>query len=287
MSPARRRACGAMQVHERLAEENPAYRRNELKNEELTAQALRTGKAQELMRRIVKIPTVVHVVYKTGQENIGKQQVTSQVTVLNRDFRGQNPDKSKVPAAWSSMVADSKIEFVLAKRDPDGKPTDGITRTKTNRGAFGADDSVKKRSAGGVPAWPTNRYLNIWVCTLGSGLLGYAQFPGGPPAPTAWSCSTRHSGPRAPHRPRSTTAERRRTKWGIGSTSATSGATRWAARAATAARTPRTAPAPTTGSRRSRLSRATTPRTATCSVTTWITSTTPRCSCSPRVRPPG
>ena len=30
------------------------------------------------------------------------------------------------------------------------------------------------------PAWPANRYLNLWVCTLGGGLLGYAQFPGGP-----------------------------------------------------------------------------------------------------------
>ena len=26
---------------------------------------------------------------------------------------------------------------------------------------------------------PTS-YLNIWVCNLGDGLLGYAQFPGGP-----------------------------------------------------------------------------------------------------------
>ena len=180
MSPARRRACGVMQVHERLAEENPSYRRNELRNEELTARALQSGQAQEVMRRLVTIPTVVHVVYKRDRENIGKQQINSQLTVLNRDFRGQNPDKSKVPSAWTSLVADSKIEFKLAKRDPDGKVTDGITRTRTQRSSFGADDSVKKKSTGGVTAWPSNRYLNIWVCTLADGLLGYAQFPGGP-----------------------------------------------------------------------------------------------------------
>ena len=34
--------------------------------------------------------------------------------------------------------------------------------------------------AGGIDAWPTQKYLNIWVCDLGGGLLGYAQFPGGP-----------------------------------------------------------------------------------------------------------
>jgi hypothetical protein len=31
-----------------------------------------------------------------------------------------------------------------------------------------------------VNAWPADRYLNIWVCTLANGILGYAQFPGGP-----------------------------------------------------------------------------------------------------------
>ena len=29
-------------------------------------------------------------------------------------------------------------------------------------------------------AWPAARYLNLWACNLGGGLLGYAQFPGGP-----------------------------------------------------------------------------------------------------------
>ncbi|HKG22285.1 MAG TPA: zinc metalloprotease, partial [Blastocatellia bacterium] len=32
----------------------------------------------------------------------------------------------------------------------------------------------------GKAPWPTDRYLNLWVCNLGGGLLGYAQFPGGP-----------------------------------------------------------------------------------------------------------
>jgi hypothetical protein len=27
---------------------------------------------------------------------------------------------------------------------------------------------------------PTTKYLNFWICNLGEGLLGYAQFPGGP-----------------------------------------------------------------------------------------------------------
>jgi hypothetical protein len=79
------------------------------------------------------------------------------------------------------VAADARIEFELAGTGPDGEPTGGITRTRTSTTSFGDDDRVKFGSAGGVDAWPSERYLNLWVCPLGGGLLGYAQFPGGPP----------------------------------------------------------------------------------------------------------
>ena len=87
-----------------------------------------------------------------------------------------------MPDAWKGLVADSKIKFQLATKDPDGKRTDGIVRVQTDRASFGAGDGVKRASKGGSTAWPTDAYLNLWVCTLGGGLLGYAQFPGGPKA---------------------------------------------------------------------------------------------------------
>jgi hypothetical protein len=87
---------------------------------------------------------------------------------------------SNVPEAWKGLVVDAKIEFALATRDPGGKPTDGVTRTKTERAQFGTGDDVKTKAGGGAAPWPSGRYLNIWVCNLGGGLLGYAQFPGGP-----------------------------------------------------------------------------------------------------------
>jgi Pregnancy-associated plasma protein-A len=180
MSPAPRRKCGAMEVHERLSEEFPSYRANQLRIDEFTERSLRTGEAQRAMRRLITIPVVVHVVYKRDTENISKQQINTQISVLNRDYRATNTDKSSVPAPWQSLVTDAKVEFKLATRDPQGKQTDGVTRTKTDVSAFGADDTVKKASTGGVAAWPASKYLNIWVCNLGGGLLGYAQFPGGP-----------------------------------------------------------------------------------------------------------
>jgi hypothetical protein len=81
---------------------------------------------------------------------------------------------------WSALAVDTMIRFALAKTDPNGKPTTGITRTRTTATSFTQDDSVKSTARGGQDAWPSDKYLNIWVCSLGNGLLGYAQFPGGP-----------------------------------------------------------------------------------------------------------
>ena len=44
---------------------------------------------------------------------------------------------------------------------------------------------MKFKAKGGIKAWNTKKYLNIWVCTLSDGLLGYAQFRGGLPIPMA------------------------------------------------------------------------------------------------------
>ena len=64
---------------------------------------------------------MVHVVHKKPQENISKAQVQSQITALNQDFRATNPDVSQVPDPWKGLVADAKITFKLATKDPDGK----------------------------------------------------------------------------------------------------------------------------------------------------------------------
>jgi len=178
-----RRQCGAMAAHFRLLEQDPGFRSRQASLEGATSRAMATeGRA---LTRAAKpptvIPVVVHVIYNLPSENISLTQITSQIAVLNRDFRAKNPDRSKTPVPFKGLVSDSNIEFALATKDPQGKPTNGVTRTKTTRTSFGTNDSVKFKGSGGADAWPTTRYLNIWACTLGSGLLGYAQFPGGPP----------------------------------------------------------------------------------------------------------
>ena len=122
MSPrARRRQCGTMQSFEELAEETPSFRANQSQIHDFTVRSIETGEAQKLARRRITIPVVVHVVYKTAQENISKRQIQSQITALNKDFRAQNPDRANVPPVWQGLVADGKIEFKLATKDRTGR----------------------------------------------------------------------------------------------------------------------------------------------------------------------
>ncbi|MBV9209115.1 MAG: zinc metalloprotease [Acidobacteria bacterium] len=169
-----------MVAHMRLLEQDPGFRMRQMQLETSIARRMFSGAVAR--PGITTIPVVVHVVFRTAAENISTSQIKSQIAALNKDYRATNPDRSKVPAVWKGLITDARIQFKLATKDPQGHSTTGITRTQTTRTSFGSNDSVKSAATGGKNAWPTNRYLNIWVCTLGGGLLGYAQFPGGPAA---------------------------------------------------------------------------------------------------------
>jgi hypothetical protein len=180
------RRCATDRVHLRLLLEQPEYaaRRAAVENQAFRARmAFRTGRGMAEGRTgCTRIPVVVHVVSRTATENISQAQIDSQIDVLNQDFRKKNSDVSSVPAVFQSLAADARIEFALATTDPSGNPTNGVTRRTTTVNGFTDDDAVKRNSTGGTDAWPADRYLNLWVCRLAGGLLGYAQFPGGPAA---------------------------------------------------------------------------------------------------------
>ncbi len=145
---------------------------------------------------MVTIPVVVHVVYKTAAHNISDAQIASQIDVLNADYSAANTDLPNVPAPWKSLVGNARIKFKLASRDPAGNAASGIVRHKTGVTEFGLDDPVKSTAADGSDPWDSARYLNIWVCSLADGLLGYAAIPGRPRGrPMASSSATRLSAP--------------------------------------------------------------------------------------------
>jgi hypothetical protein len=158
-----------MAAHMRLLERVPGFRHRQFALEKATTER-RAAAAR--VPRLVTVEVVVNVVYQTSQQNVSDSQIKSQIAVLNRDFAAKNPDREKVPAPWQGLATDSRLRFKLAK----------VVRKKTTRSSFSTDDGVKRASAGGVAPFEPKTHLNLWVCALADGVLGYAQFPGGPTA---------------------------------------------------------------------------------------------------------
>lgn len=188
------RNCGTMLHHDHLLKTDPNYKYN-IENIERFTQEYIQNHANAKTSTIVTIPVVFHVVYRLASENIPDSRIMEQLDVLNKDFAKLNSDTNLVPAVWKPLHVDTQIRFCLAQRDPSGNPTTGITRTSTTKTSFDiyADD-VKFTATGGKSAWNTSEYLNIWICRLSGGILGYAQLPGGPVATDGVVIDYRYTG---------------------------------------------------------------------------------------------
>lgn len=141
----------------------------------------RANRTTEDPDAIFLIPVVVHVIHNNTTDaiglgdNISDEQIFTAIEVLNEDFRRKNPDTVNTPNWAKPVAADVQIEFRLASQDPDGFPTDGITRTKGNKNSYNyISDEVELK---GYSYWPSSEYLNIWVASLSNNIVGFAQFP--------------------------------------------------------------------------------------------------------------
>jgi hypothetical protein len=161
-----KRGCASQDVLQAQLKADPtlAIRMNQI--EAFTEKAMLT---KRLVNGKVVIPVVVNVLYRTAAENISDAQIQSQIDVLNKDYTATNPDFSSTPAEFAGVAANVGITFELKQ----------IIRKSTTKTSWGTTDTMKKTTRGGLnPTSPSNT-LNLWACTIGGGILGYAQFPGG------------------------------------------------------------------------------------------------------------
>ncbi|MBW8050711.1 MAG: zinc metalloprotease, partial [Cytophagales bacterium] len=175
--------CGTMQHMQYLFSNNPGLEQK-LKDDEIKLQQSIANQANNIPLKIapiMTIPTVVHIVWRTGAENISDAQALAMIDRMNEDFRRLNADAVNTPADFLSVAADMEIEYCLALVDPSGNPTNGITRRQTTVTSFSTNDDVKFTANGGDDAWDVTQYFNIWICNLSGNLLGYGEFPTGPP----------------------------------------------------------------------------------------------------------
>jgi hypothetical protein len=174
------RRCASDDRYQQLYQTNAEFReaRKRLKSLTVAFESVRSGERTAPLR----IPTVVHVVHHTPEQDVSMEQIQSQIDALNADYQQTNADLAGVPAPYQSRIGNPRLVFELAVRDPNGQRTSGVTRTQTAETLFFYDgpkgEAVKSTERGGHDGWPRDRYLNLWVAPLGDDLLGYASFPG-------------------------------------------------------------------------------------------------------------
>ena len=123
----------------------------------------------------VSIPVHITIIHTPRQavgtgDNLSLDVIKAQLDVLNRDFNRFNKDSIKTPSVFKRSGMD--IYFCLAKVDPFGGATDGITRYPSSI-SFSENEFAIKEATG----WPRSDYLNIYVTKLEEGNSGFAYIP--------------------------------------------------------------------------------------------------------------
>ncbi len=180
---AQERNCGTMADLANRMKEDPGLSKRMSDIEIFTQQKVKKieRSSKTIEGDIITIPVVVHVLSSTTAENISQAIIDAQINVLNQDFRRTNSDRDN---RWS-QAADAQIEFCLARVDPNGNATNGVTRKQTTQKDWRQSaNAMKRASSGGVDAWDTSQYLNMWIVpnikdNSNRDVFGYAQFPGG------------------------------------------------------------------------------------------------------------
>jgi hypothetical protein len=165
--------CASHEVLLENMKQDPTLKKRMDDIETFTQQILANPQAYKVLADgTLELPVHVNVLYRTTAENVSNAQIQSQIDVLNADFAATNADYNNTPSLFQSVRSgDIKIKFIWT--------TANVTRKSTKKTSWGTNDAMKKGNQGGIsPTNPTTT-LNIWVCNLGGGILGYAQFPGG------------------------------------------------------------------------------------------------------------
>lgn len=173
--------CATVQYEELLKLKNPkkestAQFEDWLK-QHVVSRPLKSGRTQETQATYL-IPVVVHVIHNgeavgTGT-NLSIAQIQSQINVLNKDYQRLNADAGNTPPAFQPLASSVDVEFVLAKQDPIGAPTNGIVRVQGTQSSWSVNDNAIFKA---LSYWPAEKYFNIWVVAFNDQTIGYAQFP--------------------------------------------------------------------------------------------------------------
>jgi len=181
-----KRKCGFDEYYQRKMKTDTAFVRKRKIIEASTNMYIQSQRHKPIPNStldvpVITIPIVVHVLWNLPNQNISDNLILSQVEALRKDFQLSNDDAALCPERFRNLQANCQVDFCLAKRDPNGNATSGIERRFTAITSYAVNDNRPKfYSQGGLDAWNSEHYLNIWIVPSieNFNLSGYATFPG-------------------------------------------------------------------------------------------------------------
>ncbi len=180
------RICTTHSLTDEAIKDNPEAIQRMHELEEFTKDYIASENANKgTSNAAVKIiPIVFHIIHTGGSENITYEQIEDAVRIINRDYQKMNADTSEVAAAFQGIIGNPQVEFRLARLDPNGNCTNGVTRTFSDFHKGASDADIK-----GLISWDSRKYLNVFtVSTIQSGAGAYAYLPG------AWPLGSNRDG---------------------------------------------------------------------------------------------
>ncbi|MDX2249860.1 MAG: M43 family zinc metalloprotease [Bacteroidia bacterium] len=128
-------------------------------------------------RGVLTLPVVVHIMHlpqdsvpDNSTSNITDARVQGAIDMINQAFRNTGIFAGGPFHSNSGIVStDIEIELCLAKNDPNGNPTSGITRVATAFSNLKRDElcpgssSTQDECMKALSFWDSNQYINIWI----------------------------------------------------------------------------------------------------------------------------
>ena len=173
--------CASDLVHQEELNSSTTYARSFQAVQDAVRRLQATGNRN---LEVYTLPVVVHVVHlgsDVGEENISDAQIFSAIDGVNQDFR------KMAGTPGDGIGVDTYIQFEMAKRTPDGQPTNGIVRVDGRSIPNYADHGIQRQSPLGADkldvmasSWGGSDYINIFIVTEidnnngGIGIQGFA-----------------------------------------------------------------------------------------------------------------
>ncbi len=167
--------CATDSIYDMLVQKDPQVALNRAKLNDFVRNYIKQNPKRS-DDQVYIIPIVFHVIHTYGVENVSNEYLQGVVNQLNLDFRKMRSDTASIKDEFKSIAADAKIEFRMARKDPNGNCTMGVTRTYSPLTKNGGE-IVKFLE--GAESWDNSKYLNVWVVVNpGQGAAGWAYYPG-------------------------------------------------------------------------------------------------------------